>query len=103
MERLFDPDSRPYFLAWLRLYDLNYYPPPSAFSEFVFVPISATTPLYYASLCGFQDLVEYLVAKYPHQVKIDGGYYRTPALAALAGKHFKLVRLLHLHASWLIH
>ena len=98
MERLFDPD-KPYFVAWLRLYDmdLEVYSPP--FSVFVFDPKSDATPLYYASLCGFQDLVEHLIAKYPHQVETRGGYYQTPAVAALARRHFKPARLLHHNGS----
>jgi len=93
MECLFDPD-KPYFVAWLGLYDMDYYRHPSPFYLFS-QRTSAATPLYYASLCGFEDLVGRLIAKYPHQVKTDGGYYRTPALAALATRHFELARLLH--------
>ena len=101
MEHLFDLD-KPYFVAWLRLYNMDYQLHSSLFSFtsqpfsfFTWQPKSDATPLYYASLCGFQDLVEHLIAKYPQQVKADSGYCRTPALAALAGRHFKLARLLH--------
>ena len=97
MEQLFDPD-KPYFGTWLGLYDVDRHPPPSPFSLFSY-PKSAGSPLYYASLCGFTDLVEHFIAKYPHQAKTDGGYYRTPAVAALAGRHFKLARLLHHNGS----
>ena len=98
MERLFDPD-KPYFVAWVGLNDMDHcdYSPP--FSTFVFSHKSDATPLYYASLCGFQDLVEHLITKYPHQVKTRGGYYQTPTLAALAGRHFKLAHLLHQNGS----
>jgi len=98
MERLFDPD-KPYFVAWLGLHDMDHYRHSSPFYVFVSHPKPDATPLYYASLCGFQDLVQHLIAKYPHQVKTGGGYYQTPALAALAGRHFKLARLLHRNGS----
>ena len=99
MERLFDP-HKPYFVAWLGLYDMDHCPfSSSPFYLFALGTKSDPTPLYYASLCGFQDLVEHLIAMYPHQVKTGGGYYQTPALAALAGRHFKLARLLHRSSS----
>jgi ankyrin repeat protein len=46
-------------------------------------------------MCGFQDLVEYLVVKYPQQVNTNGGCYVTPLVAALAGRHFQTAKLLH--------
>ena len=98
MERLFDLD-KPYFVAWLRLYDMDSDHHSSPFYLFVLRPKSAATPLYYASLCGFRELVEHLIVQYPDQVKTDGGYHRTPALAALAGRHFELARLLHRNGS----
>jgi len=60
---------------------------------------SDAAPLYYAALCGFQSLVERLIVKYPHLVNARGGSYLTPAVAALAGRHFELARLLHHHGS----
>jgi len=98
MGRLFDPD-KPYFVAWRWLYDMDYDCNPSPFYQFVQHQGPNATPLYYASLCGFQDLVEHLTAKYPDQAKTRGGYYQTPALAALAGRHFKLACLLHHNGS----
>jgi hypothetical protein len=70
MEQLFDPD-KPYFRTWLGLHDLDHHSPFSLFSSYLNSP---GTPLYYASLCGFTDLVEHLIAKYPHQAKTDGGF-----------------------------
>ena len=98
MERLFDPD-KPYFVAWLGLYDmdtLNHIPP---FEYFVTSKESDGTPLYYAALCGFQGLVEHLIAKCPDHAKAIGGYYQTAAVAALTGRHFELARLLHRNGS----
>jgi len=98
MGRLFDPE-KPYFVAWLRLYDmdaLNHIPP---FRYFVTFKKSDGTPVYYAALCGFQGLVEHLIAKCPDNVKAIGGCYQTAAVAALTGRHFELARLLHRHGS----
>jgi ankyrin repeat protein len=90
MEYLFDPNE-PYFAAWLQLYDTD------AGRKEPFVKFSVTMtpsviPLYYAALCGIQDLVEHLVTKYPHHVNTIGGKYGTPLVAALAGRHFQIAR-----------
>jgi ankyrin repeat protein len=99
MESLFDED-KPYFAAWLKLHDMDSGPRPnSTFFWFSPYPKSPAGPLYYAALCGFQDIVQHLVVKNPLQVNANGGYYVTPAIAALAGKHFKLAHLLHRHGS----
>jgi ankyrin repeat protein len=39
--------------------------------------------------------VEQLIAKHPQHVNTIDGYYRTPAVAALAGRHFQLAQILH--------
>jgi ankyrin repeat protein len=93
MEYLFDLD-KPYFAAWLELYDIDTNSHGDSF--YVFTPINkrGASPLYYAALCGFQDLVEYLIVKYPHHVNASGGWYVRPLVAALAGKHFQTAELL---------
>ena len=101
MEDLHDPD-KPYFAVWLRLYDRDtdsdWLPVPRSLSWFRF-PYSSTrsdvTPLYYAALCGFQDLVEHLVVKYPQHVNTSCGSYVTPLIAALAGRLFRIAKFLH--------
>ena len=99
MERFFDLD-KPYFAAWFPLYDIDTDPGhPSVLAEFTLDYKSDATPLYYAALCGFKDLVEHLIVKYPQHVNAIGGFYMTPAVAALAGNHFELARLLHRHGS----
>jgi Ankyrin repeats (many copies) len=94
MESLFDM-NKPYFGAWLELYDIDT-PSPSGSTFFVFTPIDkrGAFPLYYAALCGFQDLVENLIVKYPQHVNATGGWYVTPLVAALARKHFQTAELL---------
>jgi hypothetical protein len=94
MESLFDPD-KPYFAAWLKLHDID---TPARFGSTFFLFTSNdkydASPLYYAAMCGFQDLVRNLIAKYPQHVNASGGQYRTPLVAALAGKHFQTAELL---------
>jgi hypothetical protein len=98
MEELFDPD-KPYFRAWCRLHDIDTRPSP--FSVFYFFTGlfsnsgSDTSTLYYAALCGFTNLVKHLIVKRPEDVDAIGGYYRTPFVAALAGRHFQLAQVLH--------
>jgi hypothetical protein len=87
MKYVFDLD-KPYFAAWRELYDIDAFP--SAGTVFVqFAPISKSdaTPLYYAALCGFPKINGF------------GGYYVTPAVAALAGRYFQLSQLLHRNGS----
>jgi hypothetical protein len=87
MEYLFDLDN-PYFAAWVQLHNID---DRRWFPHFT---VSGFTPLYLAALCGFQDLVEHLVVKYPQHVNTAGGYYITPLVAAVAGRHFQTATLL---------
>ena len=94
MEYLFDV-NKPHFKAWLTLYDMDTYPPyPSTFREFTLYYKSSAVPLYYAALCGFHDLVEHLISKYPQDVNAGGGHCIRPLIAALAGEHFRTADLL---------
>ena len=94
MEILFDLD-KPYFAAWLQLHDIDTNSPAdSIFYHFTPWSKSDATPLYYAALCGFQDLVEHLTANDPKQVNVTGGYYLTPLVAALAAGHFQTAKFL---------
>ena len=99
MEYLFDPD-KPHFAAWRELHDLDTNPLRNSdltFHYFASNPVAHklhAVPLYYAALCGLQDLVELLIFKYPQHVDIHGGYYVTPLVAALAGEHFQIAKIL---------
>ena len=93
MKYLFDVD-KPYFDAWLELHDIDGDARGSA--AYFFTPLkSSATPLYYAARCGFQDLVEHLVANDPEQVNAKGGHYLTPLVAALARGHFQTANFLY--------
>ena len=93
MEHLFDVD-KPYFAAWVQLHDIDTRSNHSSLYWFAVETKTGTTPLYYAALCGFQDLVEHLVVKYPQHVNTRGGHYMTPLFAAMAGRHLQTVKLL---------
>ena len=98
MECLFDLD-KPYFALWLRLYDVDMDLPTSPLYYFSDGQRLDAGSLYYAALCGFKSLIENLIIKYPHLVNATGGFYRTPALAALARRHLELARILHRNGS----
>jgi ankyrin repeat protein len=94
MECLFNPD-KPHFWVWITLYDIDTSPDGgTTFVEFTPINKYDATPLYYAALCGFHDLVEHLIAKYLQDVNANGGYYMRPLIAALAGEHFQTADLL---------
>ena len=94
MEYLFDLD-KPYFAAWLQLHDIdNGSEAESSSLYWNLTSKSGATPLYYAALCGFQDLAERLISKYPQHVNARGGHFVTPLVAALARRHFQTAELL---------
>ena len=100
MEQLFDP-NKPYFNAWLRVDDIDTEPSGDSVLLFftgLYTPKTGT-PLYYAALCGFHDLAEQLIIKYPHQVNTAGGYYVSPLGAALSRGHLKIAQLLYEHSA----
>jgi hypothetical protein len=94
MEYLFDL-NKPYFAAWRQLHNIDTNSPrDSTFYQFTPARISDAFPLYYAALCGFQDLVKHLILKYPGHAVDRGGYYVAPLVAALAGEHFQTAKIL---------
>jgi hypothetical protein len=93
MEYLFDLD-KPYFGAWLQLYNIDTFPlSGSTFRLFTSWKPHAT-PLYYAALCGFQDLVEHLIVYNPEHVNATGGYCVAPLIAALNSGHSQTAKFL---------
>ncbi|KAF8497781.1 hypothetical protein F5888DRAFT_1803244 [Russula emetica] len=94
MEYFFDA-NKPHFEVWLSLWDID--TRPNGYATFYYIvpdDKSPAAPLYYAALCGFHDLVEDLITKYPHDVNAHGGHYVSPLVAALAGEHFQTADLL---------
>ena len=105
IEHLFDPD-KPYFAAWLKVHDIDTEPSldnsPLYWFAYPYPSLkkpSSAISLYYAALCGFHDLAEQLVIKYPQQVNAACGYYVSPLAAALNGGHLKIAQLLYEHGA----
>jgi ankyrin repeat protein len=96
MEILFDQD-KPFFSAWIRTYDLDVDSNRGALSRFTILPYFRLpgSPLYYAALCGFYDLSEYLIDSRHQQPNVEGGYLVSPLAAALGTGHFKVAELLY--------
>jgi ankyrin repeat protein len=97
MDHLFN-SNKPYFAAWLQIYDIDTCPPfPSALHDFLVRGKKSNTgnPLYYAALCGFHDLAKRLITKDPHQVNANGGYFASPLRAALGREHLAIAQLLY--------
>jgi ankyrin repeat protein len=99
IEDLFDRD-KPYFAAWLQVHDIDTQRSYNEsalpfFQDLTHKDSNTATPLYYAALCGFHDLAEQLIIKYPQQVNITGGYFVSPLAAALGGGHLNIAQLLY--------
>ncbi|KAH9073514.1 ankyrin repeat-containing domain protein [Lactarius deliciosus] len=90
MEYLFDPD-RPYFSAWLKLYNIDNRPWVSELDRKI---QPGAVPLYHASFCGLHEMAEHLALKYPQYVNAIGGRAGTALHSASAPGHVEVVRSL---------
>ncbi|KAH9046631.1 ankyrin repeat-containing domain protein [Lactarius hengduanensis] len=97
MDDLFD-SSKPYFAAWLRVYDMDV-DDPVELTHFSGYSDSPGSTLYYAAFCGFYDLTERLIMKHPDQVNAGGGCMRAPLPAALSKRYFGVADLLREHGA----
>ena len=95
MDDLFD-SSKPHFAAWLQVHDIDQY-----WNLFSLRPRrhSVGSPLYYAAFCGFYDLAERLIMKYPEQVNARGGLNLFPLPAALHKGHLRIANLLYRYGA----
>jgi hypothetical protein len=94
MRRLFD-STKPHFSAWLQLHDID-----EPWDNFgTYETTEPGSPLYYASLCGFHDLVAHIIATHPEQVNVRGGRNYSPLAAALHKRHFDVAELLCQHGA----
>jgi ankyrin repeat protein len=91
MERLFDP-SKSHFEAWIRMYDIDK-GQSRTMENFAELPSQRSgTPLYYAALCGFTELVKHLASSPPPEDLHDThGQYGTPLHAASYKGHYDTV------------
>jgi len=98
MQLLFDQD-KPYFSAWIRIYDIDVGPANTSTFWYFSDKTSDAAPLYYAALCGFHDLVEHLINKCSQEVNAIGGFYVSPLVAALETEQFEVAELLCRHGA----
>ena len=85
MESLFDP-NKPYLEAWIQLHDAEQYNFDSGSPNLK----TGASPLYYAALCGFHELVEHLILKDPQSISSKGGCGTAIHTASFAG-HVQIV------------
>ncbi|KAH9028675.1 ankyrin repeat-containing domain protein [Lactarius pseudohatsudake] len=90
MEYLFDPD-RPYFSAWLKLYNIDNRPWVSELDSKI---QPRAVPLYNAAFCGFHGIAEHLALKYPQYANAIGGRAGTALHSASAPGHVEVIRSL---------
>lgn len=89
MERLFDP-AKPYFDAWVQLHDVDR----NSSGQDTPSQESAAKQVYYAALCGFLEVVDHLILKYPQCASVSGGRCGTALHAASFVGHLQIVQLL---------
>ena len=96
MKRLFNPRN-PYLAAWDWIYDvdLGHLREPLAKHP---SPHKATA-LYYASLCGFSGLANYIICTHGEDVNAKCGYHETPLRAASYKGHIDVVHVLLDHGA----
>jgi hypothetical protein len=92
MEHLFDPHKL-HFEAWIRLHDADQYASFHATQS----QEPGAKPLYYAALCGFHELVEHLLLKFPQCADAQGGHRGTALHSASFAGHLQIVRSLLRH------
>jgi len=94
MKIFFDADKA-HWAAWIRVYNIDvywkWYSPHGEEND--------AFPLYYAALCGFYDLVEHLIGKYPEHINARYGRLVTPLVAALYRGYFGVAELLFRHGA----
>jgi ankyrin repeat protein len=96
MERLFD-ENRPYFAAWLWVYDIDN--PSGRHMTHTHPEKPGVAPLYYAASCGFHGMVKRLVVAHPQDVNTQGRSGGTPLHAALRNGHSEVALLLLQHCA----
>jgi len=99
MERLFNP-TNPYLAAWVWVHNIDqswFRETSSGLSNFVSPP--KATALYYAALCGFSGLVNYLIVTHGEDVNAQCGSHGTPIHAASYEGHLDVTHLLLDHGA----
>ena len=87
MEDLFNP-TRPHLRTWIRIHNVYRY-------HRTFVDDFPSSPaLYYAALCGFNDLARHLIVTHALDVNEKGTFNWTPLYAASGGGYVDVARVL---------
>jgi ankyrin repeat protein len=95
MDRLFEDKSR--FAAWIWVYNIDNPAGPHMDGNTPRNP--EKSPLYYASLCGFVDIVKLLVASHPEDIRTRSRDGATPLHAAFRNGHLGVAQLLLQHEA----
>ncbi len=99
MEQLFNP-SKPYLVAWTWIRDVDSHRVPETIHDLEDRPKRPkATALYYAMLCGFSGLANYLILTHGEDVNANRGSRGTPLHAASYEGHLDAVRLLLTHGA----
>jgi len=97
VERLFHP-KMPYLAAWAWVHDVDQPLPGNTINDLPeHPPPLKATALYYAALCGFSGLANYLIVTHAEDVNARCGRRGTPLHAALFKGHLEVVELLLNH------
>ncbi|KAH9969911.1 ankyrin repeat-containing domain protein [Russula dissimulans] len=93
MKDLFDP-TKPHFRAWIWIHDVEWVKLTDQIKEHPSPP--RATPLYYAALCGFNELVEHLMDAHGEDVNahFSSTLHGTALQAASRNGHVDTARLL---------
>ena len=92
MKRLFDP-NKPHFSAWVQLYDADRY----TWGQGTASREPGARQVYYAALCGFLEVVDYLALNYPRCASTCGGRCGTALHVASFAGHLQIVPSLLRH------
>ncbi len=91
---LFHPDTK-YFAAWVSMHNID---PVPSYSRLTEPPRSSEpSPLYYATLYGYLDVVEYLIKTYQQDPNKSRGGRGTPLQAAVVLGHIEIANFLLEH------
>ena len=96
MECLFDPDGKR-LTVWVSIHNIDHAPSRSRPSELPNSP--EPSPLYYATLCGFGSLVEYLISTRQQDPNKSHGGWGTPLHAAVVLGHTAIAKFLLDHGA----
>ncbi|KAF8463221.1 ankyrin repeat-containing domain protein [Russula ochroleuca] len=97
MEELFNP-NKPYLAAWTWIHDMDSYQVREIIDDLEERPTRPEgTALYYAVLCGFSGLANYLIITHGENVNAECGKHGTPLHAASYKGHTDTARLLLAH------